>query len=57
LLGYEPGTPAAEMSAKAMTDVSPISFVSKDDPPIMQVHGDAGGDIQLSAGGDIQLSG
>ena len=41
LLGYEPGTPAAKMKAERMTDVSPISFVSKDDPPIMQVHGDA----------------
>lgn len=40
LLGYEPGTPADEMDAKAKTDVSPISFASKDDPPVMQVHGD-----------------
>ena len=40
LLGYEPGTPADEMDAKAKKDVSPISFVSQDDPPVMQVHGD-----------------
>ena len=40
LLGYEPGTPADEMEAKAKRDVSPISFASKDDPPVMQVHGD-----------------
>lgn len=40
LLGYEPGTPADEMDAKAKNDVSPISFVSQDDPPVMQVHGD-----------------
>jgi acetyl esterase/lipase len=40
LLGYEPGTPAASMSQQAKEDVSPITFVSKDDPPIMQVHGD-----------------
>jgi acetyl esterase/lipase/regulation of enolase protein 1 (concanavalin A-like superfamily) len=40
LLGYKPGTPANEMDAKAKVDVSPISFVSPDDPPIMQVHGD-----------------
>lgn len=40
LIGYEPGTPAAELKASLVTDVSPISFVSKDDPPIMQVHGD-----------------
>ncbi|PNY35500.1 hypothetical protein C2E31_18555 [Rhodopirellula baltica] len=41
LIGYQPGTPAGEMDAAKMTDVSPISFVSKDDPPMMQVHGDA----------------
>lgn len=40
LLGYEPGTPADEMKAKEKRDVSPISFASKDDPPVMQVHGD-----------------
>ncbi|NUQ61784.1 MAG: alpha/beta hydrolase [Pirellulales bacterium] len=40
LLGYEPGTPAGEMDSKAKADVSPISFASKDDPPVMQVHGD-----------------
>lgn len=40
LLGYEPGTPAESMDAKAKLDVSPISFVSRDDPPVMQVHGD-----------------
>ena len=40
LLGYEPGTPADEMDAKRKKDVSPISFVSPDDPPVMQVHGD-----------------
>ena len=40
LIGYKPGTPAGEMSARLMTDVSPISFVSKEDPPLMQVHGD-----------------
>ena len=40
LLGYEPGTPANEMDAKAKKDASPINFVSQDDPPIMQLHGD-----------------
>lgn len=40
LIGYEPGTPAAELSARLIRDVSPISFASKDDPPLMQVHGD-----------------
>lgn len=40
LLGYEPETPAAKMDAAAIRDVSPISFVSADDPPIMLVHGD-----------------
>lgn len=41
LIGYEPGTPAEKLSADLMKDVSPISFASKDDPPMMQVHGDA----------------
>ncbi len=41
LLGYEPAAPAEQMDAKAKKDVSPISFVSPEDPPIMQVHGDA----------------
>jgi len=40
LLGYEPGTPAGKMDSKAKIDVSPISFASADDPPVMQVHGD-----------------
>lgn len=40
LLGYEPGTPAEEIDAEAKKDVSPISFASRDDPPIMQIHGD-----------------
>ncbi len=40
LIGYEPGTPAADLAADLIKDVSPISFVSKDDPPLMQVHGD-----------------
>jgi acetyl esterase/lipase len=40
LIGYEPGTPAVELNAELVQDVSPISFVSKDDPPIMQIHGD-----------------
>lgn len=40
LIGYKPGTPAEELDAELIKDVSPLSFVSKDDPPIMQVHGD-----------------
>ena len=40
LLGYEPGTPADKMDFKAKIDVSPISFASVDDPPVMQIHGD-----------------
>ncbi len=40
LIGYEPGTPAKELKSSLVRDVSPISFASKDDPPIMQVHGD-----------------
>ena len=41
LLGYEPGSPAEAMSAEKKKDVSPISFVTKDDPPFLIVHGDA----------------
>jgi acetyl esterase/lipase len=40
LIGYEPGTPAGDLAAPLVKDVSPITFASKDDPPIMQVHGD-----------------
>lgn len=40
LIGYRPGTPAADLASSLLKDVSPISFVSQDDPPIMQVHGD-----------------
>lgn len=41
LLGYEPGTPADKMSAELKKDVSPLQFVSADDPPILIIHGDA----------------
>ncbi|MDF1858863.1 MAG: alpha/beta hydrolase [Verrucomicrobiales bacterium] len=41
LLGYEPGTPAEKMEEAKMKSVSPITFVSKEDPPILIVHGDA----------------
>lgn len=40
LIGFEPGTAADKLDAILVKDVSPISFVSRDDPPIMQVHGD-----------------
>ncbi|WP_296459174.1 alpha/beta hydrolase [Rubinisphaera sp.] len=40
LLGYDPRTPAEEITQDGIKDVSPISFVSADDPPVMQVHGD-----------------
>lgn len=40
LIGYQPGTPADKLSARLVADVSPITFASKDDPPLMQVHGD-----------------
>lgn len=48
LLGYEPGTPADEMKAKAKRDVSPISFASIDDPPVMQVHGDKDSTVPIT---------
>ncbi len=41
LIGYAPGTPAADLEERLVKDVSPITFASKDDPPVMQVHGDA----------------
>lgn len=41
LLGYEPGTDAAKMSDELKADVSPITHASKDDPPVLQVHGSA----------------
>lgn len=41
LLGYEPGTPAGEMDEKKKADVSPITYATADDPPVLIVHGDA----------------
>jgi acetyl esterase/lipase len=41
LLGDEPGTPAEKMDPVRKEDVSPITFVSKDDPALLLVHGDA----------------
>jgi acetyl esterase/lipase len=41
LIGYTPGTPVSEMAADRIKDVSPVSFVSPDDPPMLIVHGDA----------------
>ena len=41
LIGSEPGTPFDQLDANTMRDTSPISFVSDDDPPIMQVQGDS----------------
>ena len=41
LIGYEPGTPAADMKEARKRKVSPASYVSADDPPMMIVHGDA----------------
>lgn len=40
LIGYQPGTPATELDEKLMKSVSPITFATQDDPPVMQVHGD-----------------
>lgn len=41
LIGYVPGTPASEMAEDRIRDVSPVSFVTPDDPPMLIVHGDA----------------
>ena len=43
LIGYEPGTSVDKMDVARMTDVSPVSFASQDDPPVLLVHGD--GDV------------
>jgi acetyl esterase/lipase len=40
LIGYEPTTPLEKMEKQKISDVSPISFATQDDPPVMQVHGD-----------------
>ena len=41
LIGHEPGTPFAKMKEERMRSVSPLTYVSADDPPMMIVHGDA----------------
>ena len=41
LVGSEPGTPFEELNAATLKDVSPITFASSDDPPVMIVHGSA----------------
>jgi acetyl esterase/lipase len=53
LIGYEPGTPATKLSAELVKDVSPISFASKDDPPLMQVHGDNDVIVPLKHASDL----
>lgn len=40
LIGHEPGTPFEALTPRLVKDVSPASFASDDDPPVMQVHGD-----------------
>ncbi len=39
LLGHEPGTEFAAMDAEKVAGVSPITHVSRDDPPVLLVHG------------------
>ncbi|MFC1736966.1 alpha/beta hydrolase fold domain-containing protein [Candidatus Hydrogenedentota bacterium] len=41
LLGYDPRTPAEEIPYETFEHVSPISYVSSDDPPVLTVHGTA----------------
>lgn len=47
LIGYEPGTPANEFSEELIHDVSPIRFVTDDDPPFLIVHGDADATVPI----------
>lgn len=39
LMGVRPGTPPVKISEKIVTEVSPITFASKDDPPVLLVYG------------------
>jgi acetyl esterase/lipase len=48
LLGYEPRTPPAEMDEKKVADVSPVTFATEDDPPILLIHGDADATVPLA---------
>lgn len=41
LIGHLPDTPFAELQKEKIKDVSPVTHVSSDDPPMMIVHGDA----------------
>jgi acetyl esterase/lipase len=41
LVGYAPGTPADKMDVEKKKSVSPITFASADDPPVLIVHGTA----------------
>lgn len=41
LLGFEPGTPAEEISQNLLDDVSPITYASAGDPPTLLLHGTA----------------
>ncbi len=54
LIGYEPGTPVEKLDAALVKDVSPISFATNDDPPIMQVHGDKDDIVPLEHASKLQ---
>lgn len=41
LIGHKPRTPFDQLDPEKMKDVSPLNFVSADDPPILIIHGDA----------------
>jgi acetyl esterase/lipase len=56
LLGYEPGTPADKMSAELKKDVSPLTFVSADDPPLLIVHGDADDVVPFEHARELQAA-
>jgi len=53
LLGYAPGTPAAEMADDLKTSVSPTSYVSADDPPVLQVQGSADDIVPIQHARDL----
>lgn len=47
LVGHEPGTAYEAMDDTKMTSVSPITYASEDDPPVLIVHGDADSTVPI----------
>ncbi|QDT62887.1 alpha/beta hydrolase [Calycomorphotria hydatis] len=56
LIGYKPGTPVSELDAERMKDVSPISFASEDDPPVLIIHGNADVVVPFEHGQELEAA-